>query len=66
MNFKQIAFGFLSIAPVVLVVSLVVAYLYDILVHGTGVLEWESSIRFAIILGIVLPVIRQLDRKKDT
>jgi hypothetical protein len=64
MNFKQILFDFLLIAPIVLIVSLVVAYLYGVLAHGAGLMEWESSIRFAIILGIVLPIIRQLDKKK--
>ena len=64
MNFKQIFFAFCLIAPIVLIVSLIVGYLYGILAHGTGVLDWESSIRFAIILGIVLPLIRQVDKKK--
>jgi hypothetical protein len=64
MNLKQIFFAFCLIAPIVLFVSLVVAYLYGVLAHGAGVMEWESSIRFAIILGIVLPIIRQLDNKK--
>lgn len=64
MNFKHIIFGFLLIAPIILVVSLVVTYLYGALAHGSGVLDWESSIRFAIIFGIALPVIRQLDKKK--
>jgi hypothetical protein len=64
MNFKQFLFAFCLVAPIVLIVSLVVGYLYGFLVHGVGLLEWESSIRFAIILGIVLPLIRQVDKKK--
>lgn len=64
MNFKQILFAFIFIAPIALIVSLVVGYLYGVLVHGAGLLDWESSIRFAIILGIVLPLIRQVDKKK--
>ena len=64
MNFKRMVLDFALIAPVVLIVSLLVAYLYGLLAHGTGTLDWESSIRFAIILGIALPIIRQLDKKK--
>jgi hypothetical protein len=64
MNVKQFAFAFCLVAPIVLIVSLVVGYLYGALVHGVGLLEWESSIRFAIILGIVLPLVRQMDKKK--
>ncbi len=64
MNFKDLAIGFSLVAPIVLVVAIVVAYLYGLLVHGAGALEWESSIRLAIIFGIALPVIRQVDKKK--
>ena len=64
MYFKQIVLGFLLIAPIVLIVSFVVTYLYGALVHGIGMLEWESSIRLAVVFGIALPVIRKLDKRK--
>ncbi len=64
MNFKEIGAGFVVVFPIVLVVSLVVSYLYSLLVHGSGMADWESSIRFAIIFGLVFPIIRQLDKKK--
>jgi hypothetical protein len=66
MNVKGVLTGFVMVAPIVLVVSLVVSYLYGLLVHGSGVLDWESSIRLAIIFGIALPLIRQLDGKKGS
>jgi hypothetical protein len=34
MNFKDVVIGFFMISPIVLVVSLLVAYLYGLLVHG--------------------------------
>jgi hypothetical protein len=64
MNFKEIAKGFISTGLIVLVVSLVVTWLYSALVHGSGALDWESSIRLAIIFGITFPVVRALDKKK--
>jgi hypothetical protein len=64
MNVKEVVLGFLATGPIVLVVSLVVSYLYTLLAHGSGSLEWESSIRLGIILGIALPLVRELDRKK--
>lgn len=64
MSFRDFALGFLVIAPIVLIVSLVVTYLYGLIAHGSGIADWEASVRFAIILGIALPVIRQLDKKK--
>jgi hypothetical protein len=64
MNIKEIAVGFISTGAIVLVVSLVVTWLYSALVHGNGALDWESSIRLAIIFGITFPVVRALEKKK--
>lgn len=64
MNVRRFVAGFSVIAPIAFVVSLVVAYVYGLLVHGVGTLEWESSIRIALILGITLPTIRLMNRKK--
>jgi len=36
-------------------VNLAVAYLYGIIVHGSGKLEWETASRLAITLGIIVP-----------
>jgi hypothetical protein len=40
-----------------------VSYLYGLIAHGVGALEWENSARFAIILGIVLPWVNQRQKK---
>jgi uncharacterized membrane protein YadS len=63
MDLKKFAMDFAITFAVVLLVSLVVSYLYGLLVHGTGLLEWESSLRFAIILGIVLSWLNQRQKK---
>lgn len=64
MNVKDIVTSFFVVGPIVFVVSLIVAYLYSLVVHGNGVLEWEASIRLALIFGITLPIVRHLDKKK--
>jgi hypothetical protein len=64
MNIKDVAVGVISTGAVVLVVSLVVTWLYSALAHGSGVLDWESSIRLAIIFGITFPVVRALEKKR--
>ena len=66
MNVKDLVTSFVIIGSIVFIVTLIVAYLYNVVVHGNGVLEWESSIRLALILGIALPIVRQLDRKKGS
>jgi hypothetical protein len=54
-NQKKFDMDVATTFAVVVIVSLVVSYLYGLIVHGAGLFEWESSFRFAIILCIVLP-----------
>jgi hypothetical protein len=46
----------------VLVVSIIVTFLYSLIVHGAGAVDWETSFRFAIILGVALPLLRSRKR----
>ena len=39
-----------------LVVSAAVSWLWSLAVHGNGVVDWESSFRLAVILGLVIPL----------
>jgi hypothetical protein len=41
-----------------------VSFLYSLIVHGSGQVDWESAVRLGIILGIVLPFARKLEGKK--
>ncbi len=42
-------------AVAALFVSATVTILYSFIVHGTGMIDWETSIRLAITLGIIIP-----------
>jgi hypothetical protein len=64
MDFKALAAGFVTIGLIAFVVNLIVAYLYTLLVHGTGVLEWETSTQMAFLLGIIIPIVREVEKKK--
>jgi hypothetical protein len=63
MNIKQYAIDLVVMFIVVLVVNLIVTFLYGLIVHGSGVLNWESALSFAISLGIILPWIHRRDKK---
>lgn len=63
MNFAKFAKNFAVTFAVVLVVSVIVTFLYSLIVHGAGVIDWETSFRFAIILGITLAWIQQREKK---
>ncbi|MGA9118989.1 MAG: hypothetical protein WB699_06450 [Bacteroidota bacterium] len=58
---KQYVIDFVVMFAIVLVVNLIVTFLYGLIVHGSGTLEWESAFTFAISLGIILPWIRRHD-----
>lgn len=64
MKIKSFLQSFAVMFALVFVVSVVVSFLYSYLIHGSGLVDWESSIRFAIIFGIVLPAIQEIDRRK--
>jgi hypothetical protein len=64
MNLKNILRGFIVYFVLVLVVSAVVSYLYSLIAHGQGVLDWESSFRFAFVFGVTLPIVGEIERRK--
>lgn len=54
--------AFVIIFIIVFFVSLIVSYLYNLVAHGAGTLEWETAIRFALILGVVIPLSGYLNK----
>lgn len=64
MNFRNILRGFIVYFALVLVVSSVVSYLYSLVVHGQGAVDWGSSFRLAFIFGFTLPIVGEFERKR--
>ena len=58
METKKLLIDFVAIFVLTLVVTAVVTFLYSLVVHGVGIIDWETAFRFAIILGIVLSWIK--------
>jgi uncharacterized protein YqhQ len=56
-NFKKVLISFVIGFAVTLIVSSLVTYLYSLGLHETAEVDWETSFRLAIILGIIFPVI---------
>ena len=61
MKIKRFLIDFLIVFTVAFVVNLIVVFLWNLIAHGQGSFEWETPFRFAIILGIILPL---LSKKK--
>jgi len=64
MKIKKLLIGFATTFVVTLVVAAIVTYLWNLGVHGQSVVDWETSFRLAIILGIALPVHRAMTSKE--
>lgn len=59
MNTAKYLVDFSAAFSITLLVSMIVTFLYSLLVHGIGVVDWETSFRLAFIFGIALPWINR-------
>ena len=64
MNIKKLLISFVTIFAVTLVVAAIVTFLYSLIIHGAGTIDWETSFPLAIILGIALPIVRAMRSRK--
>lgn len=65
MTIRQYVTDFIVMFAVVMVVNLIVTYLYSLIVHGSGVIDWETAFQFAISLAIILPWLRKHEKKQS-
>jgi hypothetical protein len=61
---KRVLVDFVTVFALTLVVSVIVTLFSNLIVHGASTIDWETSIRFAILLGIIVPWI-ETRRSKD-
>ncbi|HET7451333.1 MAG TPA: hypothetical protein VFL12_01210 [Thermoanaerobaculia bacterium] len=52
MKITRLLADFARVFAVTLMVSVLVTLLWNLIVHGTGTLDWETSLRFAVVFGI--------------
>lgn len=64
---KKLTFlrDFVITCVITFIVSVIVSYFYSLIAHDTGTVDWESSIRFTIIFGLIFPSIRAIDKKRN-
>ena len=62
MKIKRILINFVIVFAVALVVNVIVVYLWNLIAHGQGAFEWATPFRFAIILGIILPILTRKEK----
>lgn len=64
MNLKKIVIRFIAVFAITLLVTIGVTLLWSLVFHGVAIIDWETSFRFAIILGIIFPIIDSGKRNK--
>ena len=64
MNFKKIVIRFIAVFAITLLVTIGVTLLWSLVFHGVAIIDWETSFRFAIILGIIFSIIDLGKRNK--
>ncbi|MCC6300562.1 MAG: hypothetical protein IT314_14805 [Anaerolineales bacterium] len=64
MNIKKLAVEFATVFAVSLVTAAVVTFLWNLIGHGAGAVDWETTFRFALIFGIILSWSKSRDSKE--
>lgn len=64
MNITKLAIEFVTVFVVALVTTAIVTFLWNLIGHGASVIDWETSFRFAIVLGIILTWAKSRDAKE--
>jgi len=65
MDYKKMLIGFITVFAITLLVTAGISFLWNWAFHGLALIDWETSFRFAIILGIVLSIIESRRRMKS-
>lgn len=61
----ELAKDFLAIFIVTFIVSSLVTFIYSLIVHSEGIIDWSTAFRLSIIFGIIFPWINFRERKKQ-
>ena len=64
MNIKRILINFVVVFALTLVVSAIVTFLWNLIRHGVGTIDWGTAFRLAIIIGILLTWIKVREKKE--
>jgi hypothetical protein len=64
MNIKKLVAEFATVFAVVLVITAIVTFLWNIIGHGESAVDWETSFRFAVIFGIILTWVKSRQIKE--
>lgn len=55
-NTKQVLLDIAITVPITFVVAAAVTYLYSLIAHGAGVIDWGTALYLALIVGFIVPL----------
>lgn len=64
MNIKKLVVEFVTIFAAALVTVALVTFLWNLIGYGESTIDWETSLRFAIIFGIILTWVKSREGKE--
>lgn len=65
MNIKKFIVDFATVFAVSLIITVIVTWLWNLIAHGTSTIDWETSFRFAILFGIIFPLMEARRSKEQ-
>jgi len=65
MDFKKIITRFIPVFAIALLICIGVTLLWSLVFHGIAIIDWETSFRFAILFGILFPIIDSRKKMKS-
>jgi len=57
MDFIRLIIRFIPAFSIALVVCMGVTFLWNLAYHGVAKIDWATTFRFAILFGIIIPII---------
>ena len=64
MNLKIFVIDFLITFAVAFIVTAAVTFSYSLIIHGEGIIGWETAFQLSIILGIIFSLLNRRNNKQ--
>ena len=61
---KKLSIRFLTVFTITWGITAMVTFLWNLIGHGEGSVDWETSFRFAVIFGVILTWVKSWEIRK--
>ncbi|MFA6618806.1 MAG: hypothetical protein WCT23_07050 [Candidatus Neomarinimicrobiota bacterium] len=65
MKFWNFVLNCIVVGAIAFIAGILVNFLFNVIVHGLAVVAWGSTLRIAVILGLVIPIVDLLKIKSN-